>query len=206
MDLPNDKESAGISQLSIEDLKPELLKLIEEKIKKSDEKKYILAGLKYALDNQIGWQKYAEAKTLILCTVSATTLVNLAKYILENTVSSIGFYFFFVTSSISFIISALSLMTRKYLIPNDDAYYISYWGYAREKKYEELLELVKNYDEDHQIKDLTYAHLIGSKLTYRKYRLFNKGMKVYLLGLFVFIVFLALGHFIKLPLRWDFMQ
>ena len=200
--MPNDKEGIDISQLDFDNIKPEIIKLLEEKLKKNDEKKSILSGLKYALDNQIGWQKYAEAKTLILSTVSATTLINLAKYTLENKVSDLGFYIFFIASAISLIISALSLTTRTIQNPIDDTFYISYWRYVKDKKYEELLELVKKYDDDHQIKDLIYAHLKGSEITFKKYNHFNKGMKVYLIGLFIFIGFLVVGYLAKMPLTF----
>lgn len=185
----NSKGDSESNDFNIDNIKVELIKLVEERLKKNDEKKSILTGLKYALDNQINWQKYAEAKCLILCTVSATTLINLAKYAIENKVTNIGIGLdiFLLSTTFSFIISALSLTTKKINSPSDGALNISYWRYVKDKKYEELLDLVKKYDDDHQIKDLTFAHLKGSEITYKKYIYFNRGMYCYLVGLVAFI-------------------
>lgn len=178
--------------------KPAILKLIDEQ-KIMEEKEIDLTPLKYALDNQIGWQKYAEAKTLLLCTVAGSTAITIAKNIIEDNISRFDLYVFFFAATAAFGVSGIALIApfKKPPRGKESFHHISYWGYVKDKPIETLVSDIRKYDKEHQLRDLALSHQIGSKLTYRKYTLFNVGMTIYLIGFVFFFGSLMRDHITK---------
>src|SRR5690606_27232178 len=97
--------------------------------------------LRFALNNQIEWQKYAEGKNLLFLTLTAGTLVFIYGDIDANKEENLSFLnnlswfytFFIFTSLISFFIAftSLRLMFYKTIFPGRVS--LISWDYVRSK-------------------------------------------------------------------------
>lgn len=152
--------------------------------------------LKYALDNQIGWQKYAEAKNLILFTGSGMTILAAFEQLNLGNSSTIHdipchYYILIGTSFISLIVSIFSfiLVSSPSKSLKDKGLIID-WTFNYKMKFDRLLEIAKKYSEEKYTEDLVEQHRLGSKHTRQKYFLFNMGVLIYSLGLVTFIIML----------------
>ncbi|WP_190810966.1 hypothetical protein [Flagellimonas sp. S3867] len=81
----------------------------EEKISSED-----IDALRFALNNQIGWQKYAEGKLLLLTTISAGSLALLFEFIvnlndIDDWIFKIVLIIFGLTSFISFAVGIVTM-------------------------------------------------------------------------------------------------
>lgn len=171
----------------------------------------VLDGIRHALQNQITWQHYAEAKNLCLLTVSAGTLALLfssmqnitAQETLEIYLDRIffengwGLFFYIFCTFVSLIIAIFSFILLPKVDENlnlENCYFIS-WRYIKaNEKNKELYNKLLEYDEEAQIKDAFLQQRLGSKVTYRKYKLFNFGVVIYLLGLLLGLINLFFKH------------
>lgn len=164
-----------------------------------------LEGMRYALENQIRWQHYAEAKNLGLLTISGATLgmflsplQSVGSYkstaaLIEHLMfgSKFGWVVFFLAAVSSFVVALSSFYVRitKEDDESSDAHlYLISWRFINNYKGDDLLAKVKNYDKDAQLRDLLKQHKMGSKLTQRKYSYYNWGYLIYVGGLLLFTI------------------
>jgi len=148
--------------------------------------------LRYALENQIGWQKYAESKNLLLFTLTGATLLtifskledDISKCDFSKTCSSFSWNYkvFIVTTIISFAISVYSFLVLKYSAKNDKDQLIP-WANVYNKKLSKLRDMAEEYTEESQTEDILNQHRIGSKHTRKKYLLFDFGAIIYFVGI-----------------------
>jgi hypothetical protein len=158
-------------------------------------------ALKFALNNQINWQKYAEAKNVILFTFTVTSLASLLPLVkgydtsliseINNTFKGIPLSFFIITTFSSLIISSLSITPNLFISKEEklrefEHIQIINWNYVRKKSFNELIKKSKKYNEQKQIEDILDQHLMGSKITHKKFMLFNIGITIYLIGCLFF--------------------
>lgn len=151
-----------------------------------------IEALRFALNNQINWQKYGEAKLLLLITISASSLASLNKIFIhfepfenQNTFK-IVVSIFAICSIISLIIGLYNI-TISFKIVNKFNYRdytkkLISWRYVKDRTIPELIEESKTYNIEEQRIDLIIEHLIGSKLTMKKYSAFNIGVRIYGIG------------------------
>lgn len=159
-----------------------------------------IEALRFALNNQIGWQKFAEAKLLFLLTVSGTSVVSLNRIIAEfNGVNDTMIFkvvigIFGVCSFISFSLALIGIAVSFKRFRHTEEFktkQIINWKYAMQRSVEELIEDSKKYDDEKQRYDILIQHHLGSKITKLKYQLFNYGATFFSIGviaLFVYIV------------------
>ncbi len=174
------------------------------------ENRIILDGIRYALNNQITWQHYAEAKNLCLLTISAGTLALLFSS-MQNISSAgeletylegmffgkgLGILFLILGATCSLILSISTfILLPKFDEPKEisERYFIS-WRYIKTNKDGNLIDYLMKYDQETQIKDVLRQQLLGSRITYRKYKLFNIGVIIYLSGLLGGLLILFCKH------------
>ncbi len=165
----------------------------EEKISSED-----IDALRFALNNQIGWQKYAEGKLLLLTTISAGSLALLFEFIvnlndIDDWVFKIVLIIFGLTSFISFAVGIVTIAMnfRQYENKEVKKYskMIGWDTVIKKKNIKELIEVSKNYDKKDQIKDIMVEHYYGSFHTYKKYKAFNAGIKIYGIGLTIIFLY-----------------
>jgi len=160
--------------------------------------------LKYALENQIGWQKYAESKNLILFTLTGATLLtifgkledDIARCDFTKNCSSFAwnYKFFIVTTIVSFTISVYSFLILKYSNKKEKGYLIP-WVSVYNKKLQKLKEIADDYSEERHTEDILHQHQVGSKHTLKKYILFDVGVMVYFLGIILLVFPLVAAFF-----------
>jgi hypothetical protein len=155
--------------------------------------------LRFALRNQIEWQKYAEGKNLVLFTLTGATLLTIfdkykgdhsfEKETFENLHFSINYKIFVITTLLAFMISIISFLINIFLGDNKEQrnYFIS-WRFIRKKKMGQLKKLADSYDVHMHHEDLINQHLLGSKQTYQKYIRFDVGAILYLLGIIILLL------------------
>lgn len=148
---------------------------------------------KYALENQIGWQKYGEAKLIFLCTISAGSIGFLVDFV-TSSANSLNFFskltlaIFTLTSFIALIIGIIGVSQSKIKfsfrdLVKDPRYIIS-WDAVYHKNLEELKNSFKDYDLKIHLEEILVQHQVGANHTRMKYRLFNLGITIYSIGVF----------------------
>ena len=154
----------------------------------------VIDRAKYALENQIGWQRYATSKILLLFTLSGGTLVSLINGIdiknIDEAVTKLPW------QSICFIFSslitlAISVLPHSFTLARNmelkgQKSLIS-WNAVRKKSHKQLIEEAKEYSENDQMEDILNEHLAGSRITNMLHIYFGVGIVVYLIGLCVFL-------------------
>ena len=102
-----------------------------------------ISALQFALNNQINWQKYAEAKLLLLTTIAGTSIASLTTIVntFEKTNDTMTFKIiiglFAICSFISFLIGLLSIILTFKLFKKST--YLDYsiilisWRYVMDK-------------------------------------------------------------------------
>lgn len=167
-------------------------------------KSVIVEGLRYALDNQVKWQHYAEAKNLCLLTLSGATLLLLFAP-LQNASDAVRFESMLkdlvlhtglpttvltVCVSIALLVSILSFMVKPYKVLEwSDANKLRYISWRYVNIHKTTLETnVSRYTADAQINDLLEQQALGSYITALKYRYFNYGAGMYVVGLLGFVL------------------
>ncbi len=148
--------------------------------------------IKYALENQIEWQKYAENKNFILFTLTGGTLLAIFSkddILLKMNASNPMLKIFLLATFISFTLCIISFFVL--FFQNKDykknGNLIS-WNFVKKKNLRQLKNIIENYDDDLYLDDLLNEHLIGCVLTSKKYKLFNWGLGIFFLGFVVYIV------------------
>ncbi|MCB0745410.1 MAG: hypothetical protein KDC67_16000, partial [Ignavibacteriae bacterium] len=140
--------------------------------KKREEENKNIEALRYALENQIGWQRYGEAKLLGLVTISGGSIASLSPIMNLFAEYNNGIIFkiiigiFGICSFTSFTIGLINMTVRFKIeqiekIKNYPKRFIS-WRYINSKKIEELIEISKEYNLDSQRIDLMTQHKLGS--------------------------------------------
>jgi hypothetical protein len=175
--------------------------------KKREEENQNIEALKYALENQIGWQRYGEAKLLALITISGSSVASLSPIINLFTEYNGGIIFkivigiFGICSFVSFTIGLIN-MTVKFKT-EEIKEYESYpkrlisWRYIKNRKVKELIEESKEYDIDAQRADLITQHHLGCFNTERNYKAFNIGARIYSVGVMTLFIFFLIFKIIK---------
>jgi len=159
-------------------------------------------ALKYALDNQIGWQKFSEAKLVILVSISGGTLSGFQQ--ITSLIKADGplgdiklivSVIFLLTCLAAFILSFLGItafIPKSFYKKKQEFTHLIDWPYVAEKDINELLNDVDNYGKEAQIEDLVTQHKLGSEATRFKYKRFNTGAMIYASGLSLVFTLVAI--------------
>jgi hypothetical protein len=150
---------------------------------------------KFALDNQIGWQKYATSKILLLFSLSGGTLIVLINGIkapeLIDSVRTLpwNLRYFLFASLASLVISIIPhcLSFSNYLELKGEKSIIS-WNTVKNRSLQQLIKGIEDYTDAVQLHDILNEHLAGSKITAKLHFYFGFGILVYIAGLICFLI------------------
>lgn len=167
--------------------------------KKLEEKNQNIEGLRYALDNQIGWQKYGEAKLLALITISGGSIASLSPImnlfseynggIIFKIILGIFGFCSFISFSIALIGMTVPFKNRKIEECENYQKRLISWRYILKRDINELVEESKEYDIESQRTDLITQQYTGAYNTKRNYKAFNYGARIYGIGVFLLFLF-----------------
>lgn len=159
-----------------------------------------IEALKYAIENQIGWQKYGEAKNVVLFTISGTTVFTIVTLLITESEKINKFpdvktwlLISLVICSFSLIIALISMFVNlfqatKFKDEEESNILLVNWHYVKNRKLKDLKKIEKEYSLDDQILDLLIQQKVGSEITYLKYRFFNSGIIVYAIGALALLI------------------
>ncbi len=150
---------------------------------------------KYALDNQIGWQKYATSKILLLFTLSGGTLLVLINgikadeliYSMQNLPWNNKAFIYCSLGSLVISVIPHCLTFARHLELKGKASLIS-WNSVKRKSLKQLIDATEEYTDSSQLHDILNEHLAGSKITSELHFFFGLGILIYFVGLLCFIL------------------